>query len=195
MTDYTKNTNFGAKDLLVTGDPAKRILGSAYDSEFEEIETAIASKIDSSQKGAANGVAPLDSSGLLDDSYLPLVVASGSWSPTVTGQGGSQHASVGSVLGGRYIRIGDVVHFSGHLSGTANGTGGTVAFTMSPPVASALSSTFNVTGAVTCYNPLAVTWLYSDMFAWAPTQTIWIEAIVPASGAFVFEFSGLYTIL
>jgi hypothetical protein len=70
MTDYTKNTNFTAKDVLITGNPSKVIKGSEFDAEFDEIATAIASKEDSSNKGAANGYAPLNASTELADSYL-----------------------------------------------------------------------------------------------------------------------------
>jgi hypothetical protein len=46
MTDYTKTTNFTAKDALSTGDPEKLILGSDVDTEFDNIATAVATKYD-----------------------------------------------------------------------------------------------------------------------------------------------------
>ena len=46
MSDYSKSTNFTAKDSLASGDPNKRINGALFDSEFDPISTAIASKID-----------------------------------------------------------------------------------------------------------------------------------------------------
>ena len=46
MTDYSKVTNFTAKDNLAEGDASKRINGALFDSEFNPISTAIASKID-----------------------------------------------------------------------------------------------------------------------------------------------------
>jgi hypothetical protein len=73
MSNYTQNTSFTAKDNLVSGDPAKIIRGSDFDAEFDEISTAIASKEDSSNKGAANGYAPLDAATLLSTAYLPIV--------------------------------------------------------------------------------------------------------------------------
>tara|TARA_R110000822_G_scaffold97582_3_gene221414 strand:+ start:2083 stop:2721 length:639 start_codon:yes stop_codon:yes gene_type:complete len=45
MTDYSKVTNFTAKDSLSSGDPNKIINGSLFDAEFDPISTAIASKI------------------------------------------------------------------------------------------------------------------------------------------------------
>lgn len=44
MSDYTKATNFTAKDSLTTGDPSKIVHGSEIDTEFTAIETAIATK-------------------------------------------------------------------------------------------------------------------------------------------------------
>jgi hypothetical protein len=44
VADYTKTTNFTAKDALNTGDPAKIIQGAALDTEFTAIATAVASK-------------------------------------------------------------------------------------------------------------------------------------------------------
>jgi hypothetical protein len=46
MTDYTKTTNFTAKDALSSGDPEKLILGSDVDTEFDNIATAVATKYD-----------------------------------------------------------------------------------------------------------------------------------------------------
>ncbi len=47
MTDFTKTTNFTAKDNLTTGDALKVIKGSYFDTEFDNIATAITSKYDS----------------------------------------------------------------------------------------------------------------------------------------------------
>jgi hypothetical protein len=48
MTDYTKSTNFAAKDALASGNANKVVKGTEIDTEFNNIATAIASK--------ANGV-------------------------------------------------------------------------------------------------------------------------------------------
>lgn len=47
MSNYTKTVNFAAKDALITGDPAKLILGTSLNTEFDNIATAISSKLDS----------------------------------------------------------------------------------------------------------------------------------------------------
>lgn len=48
MANYTPTTAFGPKDALANGDPAKVILGTEIDTEYNNIATAIASKFDSS---------------------------------------------------------------------------------------------------------------------------------------------------
>lgn len=48
MSNYTVTTNFGAKDGLPSGNPAKLILGAQLTTEFTNIAAAILSKLDSS---------------------------------------------------------------------------------------------------------------------------------------------------
>jgi hypothetical protein len=47
MSDYTQTIDFSAKDALPSGNPAKLIKGSDFDSELGAISTAIATKYDS----------------------------------------------------------------------------------------------------------------------------------------------------
>jgi microcystin-dependent protein len=47
MANYSKTTDFSAKDGLAPGTPAKRIVGSQLDLEFNNIQTAISTKADS----------------------------------------------------------------------------------------------------------------------------------------------------
>jgi hypothetical protein len=44
MSDYSKTTNFTAKDTLPSGDSNKIIRGSEFDTEFNAIVAAVASK-------------------------------------------------------------------------------------------------------------------------------------------------------
>ena len=44
MTDYTKTTNFAAKDTLVSGNPAKVVKGTEVDTYYDNIATAVATK-------------------------------------------------------------------------------------------------------------------------------------------------------
>lgn len=46
MANYTKATDFQAKDALLTGNPAKIIKGSELNDEFNAIQTAVATKAD-----------------------------------------------------------------------------------------------------------------------------------------------------
>jgi hypothetical protein len=48
MSDYTKLTDFLAKDALTSGDPEKIVLGADLDAEFNAISTAIGTKADTS---------------------------------------------------------------------------------------------------------------------------------------------------
>lgn len=47
MSNYTKSTDFAAKDSLSSGDANKVIRGSEFEAEFDAIATAIATKADS----------------------------------------------------------------------------------------------------------------------------------------------------
>ena len=46
MSNYTKTTDFAAKDSLPSGDSGKIIKGTEFETEFEDIATAIATKSD-----------------------------------------------------------------------------------------------------------------------------------------------------
>jgi hypothetical protein len=47
MSNYTKTVNFAAKDALTTGDANKVVKGTEIDTEFNNIETAVEKKYDS----------------------------------------------------------------------------------------------------------------------------------------------------
>jgi microcystin-dependent protein len=53
MTNYTKITNFAAKDSLSPGDANKKVKGSEIDAEFNAISTAVATKADTTALPAA----------------------------------------------------------------------------------------------------------------------------------------------
>ena len=75
MSDYTKTTDFSAKDALVTGDPEKLATGADVDAEFDAIASMSATKEDKTSKGAANGYCGLDSGGLVSSTDLPATVS------------------------------------------------------------------------------------------------------------------------
>lgn len=47
MSNYTKTTDFASKDALPSGTPAKIVKGTEIDNEFNAIQTAVATKLDS----------------------------------------------------------------------------------------------------------------------------------------------------
>lgn len=89
MSDYSKTTDFETKDGLAANNPAKIIKGAEFDTEFENIETAIATKAD----------------------YF-----TGTFTPTLKDAiSGGNTATVGSSAG-RYTKVGRVVHATLHLT-------------------------------------------------------------------------------
>lgn len=55
MSNYTKVTNFTAKDSLPSGNPGKVVRGSEIDTEFNNIATAIATKTDNASANITGG--------------------------------------------------------------------------------------------------------------------------------------------
>jgi hypothetical protein len=85
MTDYVKSTNFASKDSLPTGNPSKIVKGTEIDTEFNNIATAVATKLDKVDGTAtANGVAYYSASKILtsgsalsfDGTYLGIGTSS-----------------------------------------------------------------------------------------------------------------------
>lgn len=85
MADYTKNYNWTSKDGLSSGEAEKVIQGTQFDAEFDDIQTAVNSKLDSSDYNVANGVAGLDASALLLPAQIPQA--------TTTAVGGGETAT------------------------------------------------------------------------------------------------------
>jgi hypothetical protein len=89
MANYTKTTNFAAKDSLASGNAAKVVKGSEIDTEFTNIQTAITSKVDGTLTNfsftetsnvlyiynSATAVAKIDASGNL--TVLGNIIANG----------------------------------------------------------------------------------------------------------------------
>ena len=46
MANYTKTTNFAAKDALASGNASKVVKGTEIDTEFTNLQTAISTKAD-----------------------------------------------------------------------------------------------------------------------------------------------------
>ena len=106
MSNYTKSTNFASKDNLSSGNPLKIVKGTEIDTEFNNIATAIATKLDSaSTTGSGN-----------------IVLAT---SPTlVTPALGTPSALVGTNITGTAaaLSIGGTAATATNLAGGSNGT-------------------------------------------------------------------------
>lgn len=89
MSDYSKTTNFEAKDDLAVNNPNKIIKGTEFDREFNNIEAAIATKAD-----------------YFTGTFTPVVKDSPS---------GGNTATVGSSAG-RYTKVGRIVHATLHVT-------------------------------------------------------------------------------
>ena len=64
MTDYVKSTNFTSKDSLSSGDPLKIVKGTEFDTEFNNIAIAVATKADTTNPALTGApTAPTASSG------------------------------------------------------------------------------------------------------------------------------------
>lgn len=70
MSNYVVTTNFAAKDALISGNPLKLITGTGLTVEFNNIATAVASKLDSTAIVAPSGTLPAS-----PYSYNPLAAA------------------------------------------------------------------------------------------------------------------------
>ena len=116
MSNYTKTTDFAAKDSLPTGNASKRVRGSEVDAEFEAIETAVATKLD--QYSSASAQTALDDDAdvvsIYDDSagsYKKITVANLKntfiqfASGTYTGDGSTSQAITGVGFAPKYVKI------------------------------------------------------------------------------------------
>lgn len=100
MSNYTAIVNYAPKDALTTGDPAKRIKGVELAAEFTSIGSMSVTKEDTTNKGVANGYAPLNGSILLADTYLttniPRLAQTATISAAWTFSTGSIHSNAAS---------------------------------------------------------------------------------------------------
>lgn len=60
MSNYTKSTDFATKDNLTSGNPLKIVKGTEIDTEFNNIQTAIATKLDSTSAPSGSIVGTTD---------------------------------------------------------------------------------------------------------------------------------------
>jgi hypothetical protein len=78
MSDYTKAVDFAAKDALAPGHADKVVKGTQIDTEFEAIETAIASKLDhTSDTLTSPTLAGTVTNGAVTATCAPLIASAG----------------------------------------------------------------------------------------------------------------------
>lgn len=84
MANYTRATNFTAKDALSSGNPSKIILGSEHDAEYDAIGVAIATKLDSNGSAANLTALPASQGGslVLLDRTVADAASAVSWNNT-----------------------------------------------------------------------------------------------------------------
>lgn len=70
MSDYTQTTDFSAKDALPSGDPSKTILGADHDTEFGNIEAAVATKANKIISITTDNLLVMDATGDLADAGI-----------------------------------------------------------------------------------------------------------------------------
>ena len=125
MPNYTKTTDFTAKDSLPSGNPAKKVVGSEFDTEFNNISTAIATKADTTALTAvettANAALPKAGGTLTGNVALNTAV-----NPTVTIRNTDTTINASQVVGTIEFRgdddSGNVL--AGHIQQVASATWG-----------------------------------------------------------------------
>ena len=113
MTDYTKTTNFAAKDTLASGNAAKIISGTEIDAEFVAIRTAVNSKANSAN-ASLTGTTQIDTADINGGAIDAVTI--GATTPATS-------VSVDNInIDGNTISSTDTVG-DGNIAITPNGTG------------------------------------------------------------------------
>lgn len=185
MSNYTKSTNFATKDTLPTGNAGKIIKGTEIDTEFNNIATAIATKVEDSDISAALA----NVSGRV---IQTVISQNGTYSATsATSFVGTGHTATITptsasskilVLYSGFMWQTNIYAFSGNVystiyRGATNLAGGTNGFTMTN-VNTAASP-----GGASNYGSVAFSYLDSPVSTSALTYQIYIRAENGANAA------------
>ena len=138
MSDYTKITDYSAKDALSSGDSVKRVKGSEIGADFDAVAVAIATKANSASPtftgtvntatGLSVGGATAGAGGIAFPATAVAVVdvntlddyEEGTFTPAISAGAGSITESSAT---GSYTKIGNRVFYEVVLTITTNGTG------------------------------------------------------------------------
>lgn len=122
MSNYTKSTNFASKDSLASGNPLKIVKGTEIDTEFNNIATAVATKLDSNGGTLTSGTISGGSiSGITD-----LAVADGG---TGASTAADARTNLSAAKSGANSDITSLTGLTTALSVSQGGTGATTAST------------------------------------------------------------------
>ena len=116
MSNYTKTTNFAAKDSLPSGNAAKIVKGTEIDTEFNNIATAIATKADGTT--AINTTTTFG--GDVSGTYNAIVIADDSHNHTIANVDGLQTALDAKLASSSYTAA-DVLSKLLTVDGTGTG--------------------------------------------------------------------------
>lgn len=144
MSNYTKTTNFTAKDALSSGDSAKIVKGTEIDVEFTAIATAIATKQDTggsvSLTSGVTGTLPIANGGTGATTFTTGSV--------LVGNGTAIYQQIAPSTSGNVLTSNGTTWYSAAPSG-GSGTSGVSSFTVSNSVSGMTVSASASTGAIT----------------------------------------------
>jgi hypothetical protein len=149
MSNYTKTVNFAAKDALTTGDANKVVKGTEIDTEFNNIATAVATKLESSGAlGTPTSVTLTNATG------LPLTTGVTGTLPVANGGTGSASGVAASIVLAGTFSTGDYAFAStsslqlGPISPSASHRLTTTSVTGHPSATMNMGSSDSSTGIV-----------------------------------------------
>ncbi|MBO98549.1 MAG: hypothetical protein CMD34_06635 [Flavobacteriales bacterium] len=148
MSNYVKSTNFTAKDSLPTGDANKVVRGSEFDTEFDALATAVATKADLASP-TFTGTATFD--GLTATGTVNL---SGANVTTNIDGGTIDNAVIGGTTpaAGTFLAVaGTTGTFSGAVSGTTGTFSGAVSGTTGTFSGAVTGSNLNISNWDTAF--------------------------------------------